>query len=283
MRLKDRLAYFLGRRFGLYIKRSTTLRVMDKTYRVVGAAERQADYDEAWLLALAQHADRIFDIGCNIGRASLVMSYSDQVEQMLLADANPEALAIAAENMIHNGLSHKARFVCAFVSDQPGQMAILHTVGHGAAGSMYSGHAKSASQLGTQITVPTTTLDELVEMCGYLPDLVKIDVEGAELLVLKGAACLAQRGMTRFCVEMHSNPALPMKQNAANLIAWCQANAYSAWYLKTKIRLEAPEQIADRGRCHVLLLPKDQLFPAYLLGIEQGAPIDLVSDADESR
>ena len=37
------------------------------------------------------------------------------------------------------------------------------------------------------IDVPTTTIDEFCARQGILPDLIKIDVEGAELAVLKGA------------------------------------------------------------------------------------------------
>ena len=69
---------------------------------------------------------------------------------------------------------------------------------------------------------------------------------------------------------------LPMRENARHVLDWCQHESYQAWYLKTKMKVVTPEQIAGRGRCHLLLLPEDQELPAALVGLEQGAPLDKV-------
>src|SRR3954465_9609693 len=44
-----------------------------------------------------------------------------------------------------------------------------------------------------RINVTCTTLDSFVELSGIIPDVVKIDVEGAELLVLEGAKHVLER------------------------------------------------------------------------------------------
>jgi hypothetical protein len=49
-----------------------------------------------------------------------------------------------------------------------------------------------------------------------------------------------------------------------------------AWYLKHGVILEKPFQIAHRGRCHLLLLPPGESFPAYLTLLEQSAPLQKV-------
>lgn len=53
--------------------------------------------------------------------------------------------------------------------------------------------------------IPTASLDQLIsEQIVTTPDLVKIDVEGAESLVLEGAEKLLSRRKTVFMVALHS-------------------------------------------------------------------------------
>jgi len=51
------------------------------------------------------------------------------------------------------------------------------------------------------ITVPTSTLDQL--FAADAPDLIKIDVEGAEGRVLAGARALLEAGRTNWLIELH--------------------------------------------------------------------------------
>jgi hypothetical protein len=118
--------------------------------------------------------------------------------------------------------------------------------------------------------VPTLTLDSLSEYYGLIPDYVKIDVEGAESLVLVGATKIANKKVCKFLVEMHSSQELLMETNAFKILTWCKNNNYNAWYLKNHELLEDPKQIQHRGRCHLLLLPNHFPFPGYLKGISQG-------------
>jgi hypothetical protein len=107
--------------------------------------------------------------------------------------------------------------------------------------------------------------------------LVKIDVEGAEGEVLRGARQLAARQKSRFIVELHSHPQRSMATNADELLKWCGECGYAAWYLKTKQQLKDPTELKDRGRCHVLLLPAWENFPDYLKPLPQGASLSAVT------
>ena len=51
--------------------------------------------------------------------------------------------------------------------------------------------------------MPTTTLDEFVESFGRVPTLIKIDTEGAELPILKGAERLLRQSKPNLIVEYH--------------------------------------------------------------------------------
>src|SRR2546430_13321248 len=237
LHIRTRLFRHLENKLGLVPRRKAVASVLDRSYTVLRGSIRTDDYDDAWLLALGLHSKIIFDIGCNIGQASLLLLYSGKVHEIVLVDPNPEALAICAENLILNSLSTIARFVPAFVSEIDDSKVEFFTVGAGAAGSVYRTHAVTASDVGSSMLVPTITLDSLADKLGVLPDLVKVDTEGAERLVLKGATRIAGEQMTTFLVEMHSNPELSMESNGQAIIAWCHNNGYKTWYLKHKIEL----------------------------------------------
>jgi hypothetical protein len=52
--------------------------------------------------------------------------------------------------------------------------------------------------------VPTVTIDALASALGLLPDVIKIDVEGAEFDVLRGAHETFSRVMPKICLSVHS-------------------------------------------------------------------------------
>jgi FkbM family methyltransferase len=270
----------LERTFGLLLRKKVHENILNKPFFLVKGTFREiADYDDAWLLALAHEAKNVYDVGCNIGQSSLLLLWPGKVENILLVDPNPSALSVCAENLIFNGLSHKACFVCAFASSEAGKMVDFFTVGTGAAGSMFQNHAVTARNVGSSLSVSTISLDSLYLQYGILPDLVKIDVEGAESLVLNGAKEIATQHKTRFHVEMHSFPKQPMEVNAMKVMEWCKSTDYIPWYLKEKVVLEDPRQIAKRGRCHLLLLPTGTPFPVYLKSLQQGDSLQKVPKA----
>jgi len=109
-----------------------------------GGSHLAGDYDDGWLTFLLMHSSGGFvDAGCNIGFFGLLACVLDPQRQVLLLDANAEALALAAGNLIRSGFGANARFVQAFVADRDGEIEFF-TVGSGEAGSRYEGHADTA-------------------------------------------------------------------------------------------------------------------------------------------
>ena len=58
---------------------------------------------------------------------------------------------------------------------------------------MFSGHAETAKAVNSYYFVSQMTIDTIVDKVKVVPDLIKIDVEGAESLALEGAVCLAEK------------------------------------------------------------------------------------------
>jgi hypothetical protein len=52
--------------------------------------------------------------------------------------------------------------------------------------------------------VPTVTVDEFAVKSGLTPHFIKIDVEGAELLVLRGAREIIAAAKPTICLSIHS-------------------------------------------------------------------------------
>lgn len=262
---------------GFVRKRIVTRYFLGKNFRVIEGTFRDTpEKDESWLFNIAKYHKVIFDIGANIGQSAFLMLYHETVEKIVLVDPNPEALALAAENLIINGLSPKAHFIPAFLSDRSGEKIEFYTVLSGAAGSKFKSFAQTASKLNSHFTVSTLTVDELCAYLNLYPSLVKIDVEGAEIDVLNGAVQLVKLARPIFFVEIHSGPELGITKNTQNILTWCERQSYQAWYLKVKKPL-TNELIKERGGFHALLLPENCTFPEYLLKIEENESIRLVS------
>lgn len=238
---------------------------------------KKNDKDDAWWYALAQNHQYIFDIGANVGYSTLLATLNHPNRNILLADPNADALAIAKTNLELNLLGGNKQYINCFISDKSGEQIKFYTLGAGAAGSMFSSHADSAKVVNAYRIVQTLTIDDIVEKCGYTPELVKIDVEAAESYVLKGSRKLAAKQITIFFVEMHGPDEMPMVQNAGLVLDWCAENSYTPYYLKDHIQLTSTKQIAHRGRCHLLLLPKQMEYPEYLKNINEGDDIEKAS------
>lgn len=260
-------------RYGFYRKTYMRGRILEKEYRVINRTIRKhSDKDDAWLFALAGHHSHIIDVGSNIGQAAMLMLYHDTIERILVIDPNREALMHAAENLIMNEHSHKAIFINSFVSDIDDDYIEFFTVGTGAAGSKYASHAHTASNTNSSVQVRTKKLDTIVEMVNITPDLIKVDVEGAEVEVLKGASSLSARFKPKFFVEVHSTEGLSIVNNTREILDWCSSNNYVGYYLKTMTDLNM-ENIKNRGRYHALLVHNDDELPPYLKSISEGDPI----------
>jgi FkbM family methyltransferase len=258
------------------------VRLLDRELTVhEGSVRTPPDYDDAWILACALHAEVVFDVGCNIGQAAILMLQSPSIKHAVLIDANPRALVLAASNLIRNRLSARVHFVQAFVGGAEDAVVDFWTFATAQASSIYRSNFSRRSQrrCPKPTLVPTLTLDKICELYQTVPDLVKIDVEGAEAEVLLGSTRCVSAQTTRFLVEMHSNPTLRMSANAERVLKWCSEMGYKAWYLAEAVDLTSAEQIAHRGRCHLLLQPVDWEYPEWLRGIRQGAEPAAVSKA----
>ena len=243
------------------------LRLLPRTLRT------NIEQDELWWFHLTKHHKTIFDLGCNDGYSALIALVQDPLKKIILVDANPMALQKASLNLIENGMSNNVHYVSAFVGDKIDSTVKFYTIGAGAAGSMHASHATSAAAQNSFMEVQTITLDHMYSFYNVSPDLVKIDVEGAETLVMQAAKKLAKETQCSFFVEMHNVQGLGMEAAAQSMLDWCSEMKYKTWYPTTGKELSSAAEIKDRGKCHLLMLPENKPYPDYLEGIKAYTPL----------
>lgn len=135
---------------------------------------------------------RVFDLGAHQGVVALMLGREVGPSGLVVAvEANPHNAAVAARNRDLNDMP-QVEIIQAAVSNRPG--VVIFNEG-------LDGQLDDGSGSGGRMSVEGMTLDSLAERFGA-PDLVMIDVEGAECLALEGGTHVLASGAV-FAVEVH--------------------------------------------------------------------------------
>ena len=253
------------------IKRALALSLYREAYPIqlcgstfkVGYETRhnRQDRDYPLLQRLAQGKRCILDVGANHGLAALVMSITlSQDGQIYAFEASEETCRVAGENLALNGLAQRVQVINALVADRSGEAVDFywdHTSGGASLIPGYLGHQ-------TPVQKTAITLDDFCEIQNLAPDLIKIDIEGAEGRALAGLRKTLAKHRPAVAVELHSWQEMPLVRNAAQILELLPPLDYQMIYLRTRSPVKAPQILASRGRCHVLLWPGEQPLPDWL-------------------
>jgi len=263
----------------IYRKKFESRKILNNEYKLIkGTVRFTADYDEGWILFLSSKSKVVFDVGCNVGYSTLLISQSENVKNIVMVEPNPISLSIAAENLINNDLVTNVVFIPKAAYRKSGNKIQLWTMqGPFAAASTNINFSKSGAIANHCIDVETITLDEIAETYNLWPDLVKIDVEGVENSVLEGSYKIARKMVAKFLVEVHSCDSLSIVENTEKILHWCKVNNFVAYYLSEHIQLIDSKIIEHRGRYHLLLMHKDEKYPDGLNKIHQSVDVNKIS------
>ena len=143
--------------------------------------------------------DTFFDVGANAGFFSLVAARLVGPRGRCVAfDPAPENVASVREQIELNALSH-----CTAMEQAVGAAAGRATFSFSTPGDS-TGHLGESAAGEASRTVEVTTLDEAARRHGR-PAFVKVDVEGAEVDVLRGASDLLATARPRWLIELHGD------------------------------------------------------------------------------
>lgn len=134
-------------------------------------------------------ASLLFDVGANVGGLSLQRCLARPALRAVAIEPRAATFEDLRRNVELNGLAERVTTVRAVASDAVGTR-LLGLPRRSTMGIVREPGAIDAS--GPALEVEATTLDALAELHG-VPDAIKIDVEGHEIAVLRGAArCLSE-------------------------------------------------------------------------------------------
>ena len=129
--------------------------------------------------------DTCVDVGANIGIYSILMARKAHLGRVIAFEPLPIYRAVLELNARLNGLEN-IEIRASIVADQVRQEEFSVSV-DGAYSSMRPTARKAEARC---ITVPSVTLDASFAALRRRIDILKVDVEGAELLILRGARSL---------------------------------------------------------------------------------------------
>ncbi len=173
-----------------------------------------------------------------------VIIYDALANPVLLDAAKPgcEILAIEADPIRYEelkrncrvwqdetGVAIESRF--AAVCDREGAIEFQSTESN-VSGGLFRHPVEHENTTWTTIQVPGTTLDTLFPETP--PDFVKIDVEGVELRIFRGAEAILRARQTIFFVEVHSWADPEGQSSPAEVHAWMKERGYHAVSVRGK-------------------------------------------------
>ena len=139
--------------------------------------------------------DVFYDIGANVGLYTCLVANMLPPEQILAAEPHPENVRRLRENLQHNNSSAT---ICEAAIGAESGVAELELHGNQAGEGK---HALAGADAEETIRIDVVTADELSELITP-PTVIKIDVEGAEALVLQGLEPLLADCRPVYC-EIH--------------------------------------------------------------------------------
>lgn len=190
----------------------------------------QGSYEPELVHLLRHHLDSqrdFIDVGANIGFYSVLAAKLLPGRRVLAVEPNPEARRRLSENLVRNGVEAAVTVFAGLASDSPGEAELNLIEGMEEYSSMGQiVHASVAGETSRRMVVQAETLDRLVDRFELTPGLIKIDVEGAEKLVLDGAMETLKRFRPVILAEL--SPALlgPMGASAGAIVAGLERLGY---------------------------------------------------------
>jgi FkbM family methyltransferase len=146
----------------------------------------------------------VFDVGANIGYITLLLADAAGANGHVYAfEALPDNLKRLKENISINNLENRITVISAAVADRSDTMRFL--VGpSGGMGKLENSAGRRDVDYPESIEVQSICLDDFVPIDEqFSPDVIKIDIEGGEILALNGMHRILDHWHPQLFIEIH--------------------------------------------------------------------------------
>jgi FkbM family methyltransferase len=144
----------------------------------------------------------LFDVGANNGLFSAAYCLAHPLNRAVAFEPSPPLVERIRQMARLNGIEDRLEVVAKAVGDSSGELQLkLARRGGFVQVESFAGTAQNEWE---SVTIAATTLD-LESAGGYRPTILKIDVEGYESEVLRGAAALIRSARPTIFLEVHLN------------------------------------------------------------------------------
>jgi FkbM family methyltransferase len=243
--IRPRLAW---RSFEIEARSRSGLRFLGSTFDLIHSRMYFFGFWEPaitdYLRRALRPGDIVVDVGANVGAHSLLAAQLvGSTGRVHSVEASPSILGLLQRNIRLNGIAHVIVHHVA-VMDRHGEVTVFKHGADNIGGTTVLATEGAARAASAEATVPARPLGEIVPLEDLLrARLIKIDVEGAEAMVVRGLRDLLPRfgARTEFLVEVN------LDSLAA---AGSSIEEFTGWF-------------ADAG-FEVLEIPNDYDIEAYL-------------------
>jgi FkbM family methyltransferase len=214
------------------------------------------DYVADVLTRLLTPASVVLDVGANVGLVTLPVAarLSRGTGLVIAVEPVPANAARLQQVVALNGLQSHVRVLAVALGDEPGWVT-LHVDPEAPTGNAAMRGAPARARA---MQVPAVRLDDL-RTAGDLPpiDLVKLDVEGAEVRVLRGAAAVLAADRPVLLGEFHRGLMPAFGHTMADAAALLTPLGYRFYAFRADLEVE---QVDPRpGVGDLLCVPEDRV------------------------
>lgn len=216
---------------------------------------------ETWIhsvvWSLVQPGDRVIEVGANLGYYTIAMALKVGAQGSVVAlEANPRLAALVQRSVDFNGYGDRVRVVPKAATNDPGPVSFM--VSRRNSGGGHSGVAPGHVTPGMEeVRVDGVKLDDL---CDHA-DFIRMDAEGSEPLILRGAERLLQNPKITVCLEWDTYQ-MGGRADVHELVMWLTTLGFKFWKIETTASLTpvSPADMATLAACDVVMSRTDPRF-----------------------
>jgi len=178
---------------------------------------RLPERDYSIILQLATDKKCVFDVGANHGIISLLITSKNSGVSVHSFEASEEAVNIINQNCLLNGfntsmrvINSLMRVINSLIADRSGYTIPFYWEGASGGASITKGRMGHI----TEIHKSTLSLDDYAKANNAFPDFIKMDIEGAENIAIKGMKEILSTSRPEVFIELHEFGSKKLYENA---------------------------------------------------------------------